>query len=344
MRKLVPVVGIALFAIGCGGSSSTTFLETKSLTVVAGSGEAGSADGPISTATFNNPVNVAVAQDGTVYVVEYDGSKVRAIKDGVVRTVVSQSNFQQPFGITITTGGVVYVETDANDSGERDGTTGTIWRLNTTTGSATVVARNLGRPRGLATALDGTIVFSNLTRTTIQTLNPTTGVVATVAGQDGTAGFVNGTGAVAQFNRPYGLTREDDGSFLIADQGNHCIRRVTLTGEVTTFAGTGTAGNTNGDRSTARFNGPQDIKRVGTTYYVADTTGHLIRKISNNIVSTFAGNGTAGFVDSQGTAASFNGLEGIGASPSGDLLYVADGTGGEPSLEFNRVRVFPISV
>lgn len=344
MRKLVPFAALIGIAWGCGGNGhnpEAISIPTKSLTVVAGGDTAGTADGPIATATFENPVNVAVADDGTVYVVDYDANSVRTIRNGVVSTLVSQADFQRPFGITVTSQGALYVETDANDSGDRDATTGTVWRVNTTTGEATVIARNLGRPRGLATTSDGTIVMSNLTRHIIQTLNPVTGAVATIAGQDGIAGAEDGIGGAATFDRPYGLTRDVDGSFLVADQNNNCIRRVTLTGEVTRFAGVGVAGSADGPITACSFNGPQDIKRVGARYFVADTIGHHIREIRNGYVSKFAGNGTPGFVDSTGSMASFFGLEGLCPTPEGNWLLVADGTGGEDA-PYHRVRLFAL--
>lgn len=63
----------------------------------------------------------------------------------------------------------------------------------------------------------------------------------------------------------------------------------------------------------------------------------MIRKIilSTNIVSTFAGSGTAAFLDATGTTASFNGPWGITADPSGNNLYVADSNN-------NRIRKIAI--
>lgn len=339
----IGLFGVLTFGIvGCGGSGNdnpSPFVG-KSLSVVAGGDVSGATDGPLATATFNNPVNVAADTNGTIYVCDFDNDLVRKISNGVVTTLVDQENFSRPFGITLAEDGTLYVQTDANDEGARDATTGTVWRVDKATGAATVVARNLGRPRGILALPDGRIAMAQLVRNTIEILNPANGNVAFVAGQTDVAGFANGTGNAAQFNRPYGMALDGNGALLVADQNNHRIRRVTLAGVVTTFAGAGTPGAGNGALATATFNGPQDIDRAPNgTYYVADSTGHRIRRISGGQVSTFAGDGNPGFSDGTGEDASFFGLEGMAVAPNGRNLFVADGSGGEDE-PFHRIRFF----
>ncbi|MBL6752019.1 MAG: hypothetical protein ISP90_15980 [Nevskia sp.] len=304
-----------------------------------GSSEAALVDGDAATARFSNPVNVAVAADGTVYVADFDNDALRAISPtGLVSTVVKQANFSRPFGLTLSAdGATLYVQTDANDTGQRNGTTGTIWALNRATGGIAVVARNLGRPRGILALADGRIVMADLVRNVISTLDPGTGTVVPVAGQDGVAGFANGHGTAASFARPYGMALMPDGSILVADQTNNAIRQLTLAGDVTTFAGSGALGLQNGPVATATFNGPQDVAVSGGNVYVADTENHVIRLIAGGSVSTEAGDGVAGFVDATGTAAEFFGLEGIALTADGTVLWMADGNGGNGD-PFNRVR------
>jgi sugar lactone lactonase YvrE len=343
MRSKLLAAPVVAVLIGCGGSSGSGDPQVlvKSISVAAGDSTPGAVDGPLNSATFNNPVNAGVDSDGTVYVCDFDNNLIRVIRDGTVSTLVAATNFQRPFGITIDGSGNLYAQTDGNDLGEHDATTGTVWRVDKGTGSATVIARNLGRPRGLAATPDGKLVMANLSRNTIEMLDPATGAVTPIAGENGTAGFADGTGTAARFNRPYGLTRETDGSFLVADQGNHCIRRVRLNGEVTTYAGTGTSGYVNGSLTTAQFNGPQDIKRAGNRLFVADTGGKRIREISGGAVKDFAGDGNAGFADGTGVSARFFGLESLAVSPNGKYLYAADGSGGEDE-PYHRVRFFKL--
>jgi len=337
MKRLLWIFPAAMVALaGCGGTTDGPgYLATKTL---AGTSDTGAIDGPAATATFDNPVNAEVGPDGTIYVADFYNGRIRTIKNGVVGTLVQAANFQRPFGLTIAPTGDLYVQTDANDSLERSSDTGTIWRVNTTTGALTVVVRNVGRPRGLLALADGRIVLSDVARHQISLLNPTTGVVTELAGKRGGIGYVNGTGLAARFYRPYGLAQLPNGDLLVADQYNYSIRRVTLTGVVTTYAGIGQKGSASGALTRARFMGPQDVAvDASGNVYVADTGGFRIRLIARGQVSNLAGDGVAGYREGIGAAARFYGIEGFDLTPDGSALIVADGTGGE-SVPFNRVR------
>jgi len=331
--------------LGCGGSRADG--EGSNTTTLAGTGEAGLVDGPATSARFHNPVNVAVDSMGTIFVADFDNDRVRKIAaDGSVSTLVNQSNFSRPFGLAIGPGDLLYVQTDANDTGERNSTTGTVWKVSRTGGVAvaTVIARNLGRPRGLALLSDGDLALSDPAHHVVSRLNVTTGTVSLIAGGLDAPGFTNGTGAAARFNRPYGLTQSADGSLLVADQNNHSIRRITLTGAVSTVSGTGVAGSTDGVASVATFTSPQDVKQTSDgVIYVADTGGHTIRTIrqgaTGSVVATFAGTGVRGFADGPRLTAQFWGLEGIAVGKS-DQIVIADGTGGDDAdPPYNRVRM-----
>lgn len=313
---------------------------------IVGSSQAGFVNGRHDLARFANPVNVEVASDGRVYVADFDNDAIRVIStEGVVSTLLSDSTvtgtFSRPFGLTIAPDSFLYVQTDANDSGLRDNTTGTIWRVDRGTGAATVIARNLGRPRGLQALPDGRIALSDFVNHVITIINPvtpTTPVETVLAGANGTSGFMDATGAAARFNAPYGLALMSDGSLLVADQNNHRLRQITVPGGVvTTFAGSGTNGEQNGPVATATFSFPQDVALVGANVYVADHDNFLIRRIKAGTVTTEAGNGTQGFVDGTGTSASFFGMEGIALNAAGTLLWIADGDNGDDQ-PFNRVR------
>jgi sugar lactone lactonase YvrE len=89
------------------------------------------------------------------------------------------------------------------------------------------------------------------------TLTPTMSVVAGGPDRFASAGSADGTGVAARFRQPGGIARAPDGSFYVADTENHTIRRVTTTGEVSTFAGSaGQRGSTDATGAAARFNRP----------------------------------------------------------------------------------------
>ena len=78
-------------------------------------------------------------------------------------------------------------------------------------------------------------------------------MVSTFAGQAGTPGSSDGTGA-ARFDTPTGIALAPNGDFYVSDTGNHTIRRVTPAGAVTTFAGmAGQSGFADGSGTAARW-------------------------------------------------------------------------------------------
>ena len=186
----------------------------------------------------------------------------------------------------------------------------------------------LDEPFGVAVAGDGTVVVSDSGENpAIWRVDLTSGTRVLVAG--GTRGFADGPGSSARFDTPSHVAMAPDGALLVADTGNHAIRRVAPDGHVTTIAGDGTPGA--GEGPTARLNGPvgvavSDDGRV----YVADTYNDRILRLTAAAdgsarwnVSVVAGGGTPGLVDGQGAAASFDSPAGLAALADGSVI-VAD--------------------
>lgn len=154
------------------------------------------------------------------------------------------------------------------------------------------------------------------------------GVRAGVADSPGTT---NGSFVAALLNGPEScVVNAGNTAIFVTESGNDCVRKIDLSASpvlVSTFAGTcGTAGDSEGTGTAARFTNPKgiDIDSNGTLY-VADSANNIIRKITSaGVVTTLAGSTTAGSTNGTGTAASFNGPRAVVLDPTGTFLYVAD--------------------
>ena len=164
------------------------------------------------------------------------------------------------------------------------------------------------------------------------------GEVQTAWGRDLEAGHRDGPPEEARFNQPTFLTvdrrvKDPPGQhscgFLVADSGNHVLRKVDGRGEVSTLAGTpGLAGFLDAARpGQARFNRPQGLVMDDQGWvFVADQGNHVVRRVApDGRVSTLAGMpGQPGTRDGQGREARFSRLVGLTEALDGNL-YVVDG-------------------
>jgi Repeat of unknown function (DUF6923) len=117
----------------------------------------------------------------------------------------------------------------------------------------------------------------------------TSGNVTVFAGS-GTAGYRDGQGVSAEFNMLCGIFfNPADGYLYVADSGNNMIRKVSLSGSVTTYTGATTGGLVNGSLSQARFGCPMDIVILNGYMYVSDAMNNVIRRIDMTLgqVSTY---------------------------------------------------------
>jgi gliding motility-associated-like protein len=150
--------------------------------------------------------------------------------------------------------------------------------------------------------------------------------VTTIAGSSGAAGFVDGAGPIARFNQPHAVASDKNGNVFIADRQNHRIRKINSSGVVSTYAGTGAIGGTDGPALSSTFNEPWGIAcdTLGNVY-VVDTKNYKIRKIDNTgVVTTLAGSGVFGTTNGAAAFARFGFPVGIAVSPNGYSVYVSD--------------------
>jgi streptogramin lyase len=194
------------------------------------------------------------------------------------------------------------------------------------------VTARFNTPHGLALSSNGRLLITDTGNHCVRMILPSAAgggvqMVSTLAGKGGTSGYMDEVGASALFNQPWGIVVDAEGNAYVSERGNHCIRKITPAGVVTTLAGqSGTAGHRDGDPRTARFSDPRGLAIAPAgDIFVADTGNHCIRRIApNGQVTTYAGvPGSAGFKQGLGAEAQFNAPVALARGGEG-TLYVLD--------------------
>lgn len=186
--------------------------------------------------------------------------------------------------------------------------------------------RTLG-PRQLCFAVVAALAVASMGNIALGQITEEPYAITTFAGAPGATGSADGSGANARFTFPYGMALDGAGNTYVADTFNHTIRKITSGGVVSTLAGlAGVSGSTDGPGSSARFLSPYGIALdAAGNIYVADTSNHVIRKITpGGMVSTLAGfAGAIGSENGIGDAARFHYPNGVAVDGSANV-YVAD--------------------
>ena len=167
----------------------------------------------------------------------------------------------------------------------------------------------------------------------VRRVDAKTGVISTVAGTGGKAGFGGdgGPAAACLFNQPHSIQLDAAGNLYVCDILNHRVRRVDAkTGVVTTFAGTGEKAPTpdGGKFAAAPLRGPRavDFDRAGNLW-LALREGNAVYRLdpSAGTLHHVAGTGKTGFTGNGGPAklATLSGPKGISVAPDG-RVYLAD--------------------
>jgi sugar lactone lactonase YvrE len=274
-----------------------------SISTVAGNGEPGFAGdgGPATAARLNRPCAVAVDAEGQLYIADYHNARIRKVgHDGVISTLAGSG--------------------EAGFGGD---------------GGPATHAKMHG-PYGVQVDKDGNVYVADQGNNRIRKISPK-GRITTVAG-NGRRGFAGDGGPAtdASLSGPNDMLIDAAGHLIIADSGNHRLRKVNHSGIISTIAGTGKlryngASGLSGDGGPAlqaRFNHPSTlVQDAAGNLYVGDFNNHAVRKITpDGIVSTVAGTGQWGFNGNGilATHALFNEVGGVALDPHGQLI-ITDG-------------------
>ena len=188
----------------------------------------------------------------------------------------------------------------------------------------------IGTLRGVAADPHlGTLYFSDTDHNCVRKID-SAGIVSTVAGT-GIAGFSGdgGPATAAQLNLPYGLAVDANGYLYIADLNNNRVRRVSPTGVIATYAGSGgnSSSGDGGPATSAQMLSPRNVALDSAgNLYISEFSAHRVRKVTPaGLISTSAGTGIEGFAGDGGpaTAAQLAFPAGLALDRMGNL-YIAD--------------------
>ncbi len=260
--------------------------------------------GPATQADLYLPAGVAMDGAGDLFIADSNHNRVRE--------VLAAAQGAIPAGSMITVAG------DGNAGYDPTATV--------------AVKTSLNVPNSVAIDGAGNLIIADTNNNVIREVNLTLGTIATVAGT-GVPGYA-GDGAAAtsaQLNSPKGIAIDTAGNLYIADTGNNVVREVSG-GKISTivgfypgnpgFAGDGAAA------TTAELDAPYSVAfDPAGNLYIADSANERVRMVSesNRQISTFAGDGTAGYAgdNGQATLAELNSPLGVACDPAGNV-YIAD--------------------
>ena len=277
---------------------------------VAGNGTAGYTGdgGPATSASLKAPRSVALDGAGNIYIADCSNHVIRKVDtSGNISTVAgngtrgytgdggvaTSANLASPSGVALDSAGNIYIADYANYVIRKVDTSGNI---STVAGNGTrgytgdggvATSANLASPSGVALDSAGNIYIADYGNHVIRKVD-TSGKISTVAG-NGTAAYAGdgGPATSASLRSPRSVALDSAGNIYIADYGNHVIRKVDTSGNISTEVGIGTYGYTGDDGLAieAQLNSPADVVITTTgKLYIADKSNNCVRLVTPVLV------------------------------------------------------------
>ena len=325
LRRCCSALVLAALSVAVAGAQPA---DDWVIETVAGGGSSLGDGGAATAALLSAPSGVAVDGAGNLYIADFNNHRIRKVNSaGVISTVAgtgtagfsgdggaaTSAQLRNPQDVALDGAGNLYIVDTGDHRIRKVNSAGVI---STVAGSgaqgfsgdgAAATAAQLNQPRGVALDGTGNLYIADWANHRIRKVDVSSGNISTVAGT-GTAGFSGDGGAAtsAQLDNPYGVAVDGASNLYIADGDNNRIRKVNSSGNISTVAGTGTAGfsGDGGAATSAQLDNPYVVALDGAgNLYIADGGNHRIRKVNSaGVISTVAGSGAQGFGGDGGAA------------------------------------------
>ncbi len=316
-RKLLSLIAVLLIVF-CTSSSQGQIISTY-----AGNGASGFTGDSIAAtaAELHLPHNVATDDSGNVYVSDVLNHRIRKINSaGNIYTIcgtgsagsggdggqATAATINFPTGIVKDASGNIYFADYLVNKVRKISPSGIISTYAGTGSSgfsgdgSAATAATIKNPYGLALDGSGGLLIADYGNNRIRKVS-TSGIISTIAGSGTTGGYSGDFGAATAslLNAPYGVAVDGSGFVYIADNGNNRIRKISASGIITTFCGTGTGGYSGdgGLATAALIASPTQVSfdRAGNLYVVSASAARVRVINTSGIINAFAGTGTSGF-------------------------------------------------
>ncbi|OON60893.1 gluconolaconase [Massilia sp. KIM] len=248
--RIEPQPGGGLAVLTPKVDKTTPFWPAR-VSTLAGSGLPGDADGPAAASGFSDPFGVALDPQSRIYVADGgDNNRIRLIaRDGTVSTLAggkegfadgkgAAAAFHTPSAVALDHEGNLYVADTGNHAIRKVAPDGSVTTLagNGAPGHADGVGRaaQFNGPVGIAVDDAGIVYVADTYNDRIRRIAKD-GTVSTVAGAD-KPGYADGPAASAAFDTPSAIAAASDGTLYVADTGNHALRMIDPSGQVSTIA------------------------------------------------------------------------------------------------------------
>ena len=297
--------------------------------------EPGLVNGTMGEARFNHPSGLALLANGSGYISDIGDHVIRFVDGdgGTVSTFAGNTNsssndgtgtaagFAGPEGLALDKAGNLFVADTLNATIRKITPAGVVTTFAGTAGQSgntngTGAAARFELPCALCFDPAGNLYVADRGNHTIRKITPA-GVVTTLAGKADQSGHKDGSGASALFNTPRGIVYEPVlKALFVTDSENFVIRKVTLAGATTTYAGSpGAGGIADGLFANARFIDPRGITTLGD--------GTLI--VTDILLVQLNPNGTLGTVSEfLDTASSLDHPVAVAYNPADESLVTLD--------------------